>query len=557
MELETFLHDLHYDVDKTKPPGWEIDWNDKPLPYKLYRGVPTVTLAAEIPLVLPANRPLAGAAAREYPGAGSGANTLRKPGPPDLRTIGHFLWYAYGLAQVSDSILATMGPGQDVFRMQRRFAPSGGGLYPNELYVYLNIGELPEGVYHYDTAHHRLALLREGRFDGYIARALGNSCDVGRCFGVAFVSSMFWKNFFKYNHFSYRLQALDAGAMMGQLLESAKRFGWEAGVHYRFLDRAVNRLLGLSGQEESVYAVIPLSAESADVWFAGMARQPPGAITAERLCSELPAIQHDQYVRSKRIKPYPLLNRMNEASMLESLESLGPVGLPWMEAGGSSGRRTAAGERYRLPVTERLEYDFASACRQRYSPDADFVLGSLEPERLAALLREATESFVYRNDLDGFMEPSAPRAPRVGLYGILHQVEGIPDGSYRYDSAECALLRLRPGDLRLWVQEGMPAHNVNVLQVPLVLHVAGDRRHYLPALGYRGYRIQQMEAGMLTQRVLLSAAALGLNGHPLLGYDARLCDELYRLPEQRLASLIQIPVGWTRPSPRLAGALHG
>ena len=70
---------------------------------------------------------------------------------------------------------------------------------------------------------------------------------------------MFWKNFFKYNNFAYRLQGLDAGVLMGQLLEVAKRFGLASGVYFQFLDSAINHLLGLSELEESVYSVIPLS----------------------------------------------------------------------------------------------------------------------------------------------------------------------------------------------------------------------------------------------------------------------------------------------------------
>ena len=39
----------------------------------------------------------------------------------------------------------------------RRFVPSGGALYPNELYVYLKLEDIPMGIYHYDVAHHRLS----------------------------------------------------------------------------------------------------------------------------------------------------------------------------------------------------------------------------------------------------------------------------------------------------------------------------------------------------------------------------------------------------------------
>ncbi|NGQ93612.1 SagB/ThcOx family dehydrogenase [Brevibacillus sp. SYP-B805] len=525
MSLETFLYNLHFDTDKARPIDLEVDWEDAPLPYKLYRGLPVVPLSPEVPLTLEGRE---------------------APAKPDLSGIGHFLWYVFGLTQVCQSYFAADSTEQEAWPMQslRRFLPSGGALYPSEIYVYLKIEDLPAGVYHYDVAHHRLVLLREGHFDSYLARALGNRCDVSACFGAVFVSTMFWKNFFKYHNFAYRLQGLDAGVLIGQLLEVAKRFGFEAGVYFQFLDRAVNHLMGLSEQEESVYAVVPLSVKPAAAWFAS-GYDEERMISAAALCRELTAVKHDHYVRSRRVKAYPMLLKMNEASLLESLQ-------PFRRSGG---KKNAAGEgqAVALPHVKRLSYDLASVCRKRYSPEMDFVLGQVSQAKLAMLLHEATASFRYRNDLDGAEENPIPR---VSLYGCLYNVEGVPDGAYQYDSAAHALRRVRPGDQRHRLQQAMSLDNVNLFQVPLCLHVAGDRDHLITALGYRGYRIQQMEAGMLVQRVLLAAAAIGMGGHPLLGYDANACDEIYRMAPHEKTSLIQIPVGPHRQRARLEGGLH-
>ncbi|MCK9909895.1 hypothetical protein MXD81_12200, partial [Microbacteriaceae bacterium K1510] len=170
MSLDSFLYNLHFDTDKARPPDLEVDWQDAPLSYKLYRGLPVVSLSPEIPLTLEGEEAAA---------------------TPDLRTIGNFLWYVYGLAQLSQTVFASDFPEQSMGPMQtyRRFAPSGGALYPNELYVYLKLESIPIGVYHYDVAHHRLVLLREGDFDSYLAQALGNRCDVSACFCTAFVST--------------------------------------------------------------------------------------------------------------------------------------------------------------------------------------------------------------------------------------------------------------------------------------------------------------------------------------------------------------------------------
>ena len=526
MDLETFLHNLHFDTDKARPPDLEVAWDDAPLAYKLYRGLPTFPLSSDVPLTLEGQR---------------------SASLPDLRDLGHFLWYAYGLTALSQSGFADGGePGSGVMHMYRRFAPSGGALYPSELYIYLNIEDIPSGVYHYDVAHHRLVLLREGQFHPYLTQVLANGCNVSHCFGAIFVSTMFWKNFYKYNNFAYRLQGLDAGALVGQVLEVAKRFGFESAVCFQFLDSAVNHLLGLSEREESVYALIPLSVEPAGNWFT-VTPTGGGATCATELCRTLPSVQHNHYVRSRRVQDYPLLIQMNEASKLETIPS----------CAGQPGKQNCSGDlTVPLPCVTPTSYDLATVCRSRYSPGTDFVLGEVPLEKLATLLKETIQAFSYRNDLNlgGGLEGSLSR---VSLYIFLYGVEGVEDGAYCYDPAAHGLRQIRKGDHRFRLQEGMSMHNVNLSQVPLCFHVAGDRNHLKQSLGYRGYRIQQMEAGMLVQRLLLTASAMGMNGHPLLGFDVEICDDMYKMVPRGMTSLIQIPVGLHRLGSKLEGSLHG
>ena len=58
-------------------PNHEIDWEDAPLPYKLYRNLPIIPLSLEIPLSLP------------------NSSTT-----PTLKEIGHYLWCSFGLTQL-------------------------------------------------------------------------------------------------------------------------------------------------------------------------------------------------------------------------------------------------------------------------------------------------------------------------------------------------------------------------------------------------------------------------------------------------------------------------
>jgi SagB-type dehydrogenase family enzyme len=182
----------------------------------------------------------------------------------------------------------------------------------------------------------------------------------------------------------------------------------------------------------------------------------------------------------------------------------------------------------------------------------DFILGKVSQLQLANLLHEATDSFLYRNDLEATFHK---HEPRVSLNICLYNVEGIPNGAYQYDSTAHALHQVQLGDHRLLLQNGLSLDNVNLLQVPLCIHVTGVKNYYKNTLGYRGYRIQQMEAGMLVQRLLLLAAGSGMGGHPLLGYDSNLCDKIYKMDSQEKTSLIQIPIGPYRSRPWLKGDL--
>jgi SagB-type dehydrogenase family enzyme len=521
VKLETFLHHLHFDTEKIVPPDWQVDWEDAPLPYKLYRGLPVVPLSGDVPLTLKRR------------------DSQVEPG---LEELGSFLWYVYGLShysQLAMSVNAREATAENYAQLFRRFVPSGGALYPNELYVYLKLKDVTTGIYHYDTAHHRLLLLREGNYDSYLSRSLGNG-DVSDCFCTVFVSTVFWKNFYKYNNFSYRLQGLDAGVVIGQALEVANQMGVTARVCYQFLDRSINHLLGLTEQDESVYAVIPLSIDSINV----EQNNKEESVSAFELCREVPALKHETYNRSKRVLEYPLLKEMNEASMLESTQLIKIKKEDHL-------KKSFGTEFIMLPNVDSFSYDLASICRERHSPDLDFTMGKVGLNTISTLFKE-TFSFSYHNDLGDTQEYPETR---LSFYGFFYNVDGVSNGAYAYDKRAHALRRITGGDFREILQYGLTMPTVNMFQVPLCLHVVGDKDHLKEDLGYRGYRIQQMEAGIIVQRLLLISCALGLGGHPLLGFDENQCDELYRIDSKQLTSLIQIPIGPYRPRAWLKGSL--
>lgn len=145
MNLDSFIHHLHFDIEKVNPPDMDVDWEDAPLPYKLYRGLPTVSLPTEIPFTLMKQK------------------VLGDSKEPTFSQLGAILWYTYGVTQLSQAVMPMASDEDEVlyFQSKRRSLPSGGALYPSELYVYLKLNDLDHGIYHYDAAHHRLVLLRD------------------------------------------------------------------------------------------------------------------------------------------------------------------------------------------------------------------------------------------------------------------------------------------------------------------------------------------------------------------------------------------------------------
>ncbi|MDQ1144731.1 SagB-type dehydrogenase family enzyme [Bacillus sp. SORGH_AS 510] len=527
MKLETFLHHLHIDTEKLSPPDWQVDWEDAPLPYKLYRGLPEIPLTGDVPLTL---------------------NKREAQAEPSLAELGQFLWYVYGLTQYAQSAFNDGTEEKASVRytqLLRRFVPSGGALYPNELYVYIKLEEVPEGIYHYDVSHHRLILLRKGNYDSYLSRSLGNSCDLSDCFCTVFISTVFWKNYYKYNNFSYRLQGLDAGVVIGQALEVADQIGFSSRVCYQFLDRSINHLLGLLEQDESVYAILPLSINQT-IYSGNKDNSSDEMVSDTQLSKEIPLLIHESYNRSKKVIDYPILKKMNEASLLESTNS-------FVKIKRDNRVKTPFGmEVIFLPFTEDFSYDLATVCRERHSPDIDFMMGKVSQKKISTLLSE-TFSFSYYNDLEDTHELSETR---LSLNGFFYNVEGVPNGAYTYDKSAHSLRLITNGDFREVLQDALIMPTVNLFQVPLCLHVVGDRDHLKEELGYRGYRIQQMEAGILVQRLLLISCSLGMGGHPLLGFDVNKVDELYRADLNQITSLIQIPVGPYRPRAWLKGSLN-
>lgn len=137
----------------------------------------------------------------------------------------------------------------------RRRTPSGGALYPLELYLLARrVDGLAPGVYHVDPFDRALELLDER--EPVLAQALVDPAIGENAAALFVVTGMFWRSRCKYGLRGYRFTLLEAGHLVQALTLLATAAGIDALPLGGFYDAALDRLVQADGVNESVvYAV--------------------------------------------------------------------------------------------------------------------------------------------------------------------------------------------------------------------------------------------------------------------------------------------------------------
>ena len=170
--------------------------------------------------------------------------------PLQLAELAALLHTAYGVTHELDVGAPGLGP-------QLRTVPSGGGLFPLEIYVLpWRVDDLPRALYHFDPLRRVLEQIRQGEFEDDVrAATVYDDVAVG-CGALFVVSAMFWRTRFKYGLRGYRFALLECGHLAQNLLLAATALGLAAVPLGGFYDRRVDKLLGLDGVNESALYLV-------------------------------------------------------------------------------------------------------------------------------------------------------------------------------------------------------------------------------------------------------------------------------------------------------------
>lgn len=159
------------------------------------------------------------------------------------------------------SKLLTLGDGivhhwdtPDGFDWALRTAPSGGGLYPIEMYcIVFRVEGLEPGLYFYRAKDHSLEQLLAADLTETLSEAIpGQATSVQQSCVCVVLNAVMPRIKFKYGERGYRFLLLEAGHIAQNLLLAGEAEGMGGVAIGGFMDDPLNALLNNDGVEEAV-----------------------------------------------------------------------------------------------------------------------------------------------------------------------------------------------------------------------------------------------------------------------------------------------------------------
>jgi len=495
---------------------FSLDFANKPRPYKVYEDRPGVELpgsptAPDEPLLSAIATPTADPAAGAEPGAEPGPGP--GPGPPsgtrsrsgaggatiDAGDVHALCHYATGVTKELT---------RDGRRTRFRAAACTGKLYHVDLYVVAgDLDGLDAGVYHFDPHTGSLDALREGDYRGTLAAAAGGRESVATAPVTFLATSEWWRNAWKYRERTYRHAFWDSGTILANLLAVAHGGGHRAEVVAGFVDDAVARLLGVDPAEEAPLELVPV----------GSGDPAPDARPAD-------PIDPATAPPSDEVVDYPLVPDAWRQSRLADGEAV----RAWREDVGSLVDDPGHGDHGRSDAAT-LQLDPVDAETASGRPVGATI------ERRGSL-REYGHQPISRRKFATVLDRALVGVPTdstgagggtrlLDYYCLVHAVEGIPAGAYRYHPRENVLERV--GETDRGTAGHLALDQSVVGDAAANVYAMADVDRLVDAVGNRGYRLAQLLGGIALGRLYLATYAhRTLGGRGFTFYDDRVTGHL-------------------------------
>ncbi len=520
-----------------------LDWDAQPNPFRSWAGAPRSLLPLKA-----ASWPATWQALREGQVA---------PAPFSREGLAMLLELSFGLTAWKQ-----LGPD----RWALRANPSSGNLHPTEVYVIAQgLAGLADGLYHYEPRDHGLTQRVAGRLQG-----LGRPGQAGLWLGL---SSVHWREAWKYGERAFRYAQLDTGHALGAVRYAAAALGWQARWLLTPGHAGLASLLGLDRDADFVRAEREEAEGLVALWVPG-APPPPGAHDHALDLAAAPSWADDAVwtgqascLDPRPMYQWPVIGEVAQATRGEGAAA------PSREApSASTPGLDAASARVVAPVDAptweaappRDALAASQIIRERRSAQHFDRRARMSQ---AAFLRLLSALMPYAPQHTDLPWDAWPWAPGVHAVVYAHRVDGIAPGAYvlpRSAHGQALLQAHLVGAGGLAPVPGLPvglpllsladhpalAGTVRTLSchqaigsdacVAFSLIGAFDAPIEADASAYR--RLLQ-EAGLIGQALYLNAEAEGLRGTGIGCYFDDAVHELLGLKDQALQVLYHFTVG--------------
>ena len=456
-----------------------MDWANQPNPFRSYEGSPKIRL----PLIEQDR-------ASDYASLYATDESAKRP--ITLATVAAFLELSLGL-----SAWKQYGGSKWSLRMN----PSSGNLHPTECYLLLPaFAGQPACIAHYHPLLHCLEVRTELQETGAIT--LGNL----QGFGLI-LSSIYWREAWKYGERALRYCNHDVGHALGALRFSANLSGWQLGLQPGVADEQLDRLLGfdrIEWPEEE--------AEHADClcWVSD------GEADAAAVSEWLNLLEMSHYEQAP--------NRLSAEHMQWPIiqDTARAARSPGFAVGNVSSRDSTSAS------TSRLVSAFTAQqiIRKRRSAQA------FDPQASRIGLQDFSAILARTLPTGSAPFDSLPLETNVHLALFVRQVDGLQAGLYmlirKQDHLAALKRQLNPGFAWERVVDGLPLYLLQAGDyrsraetISCQQPIAGDSAFSLAMLARFEPVLQQApwhyprlywEAGLIGQVLYLEAEAKGLRG---------------------------------------------
>jgi SagB-type dehydrogenase family enzyme len=500
--LFAYHHATKHSYQSVRTNAHFLEWHNQPDPFRTYEGAPLIALPTE-PGFPEAGTFATMAALPERARTPTGSKSgYGEEVQLDVSWLSRLLWH-------SMAISAWKKVPRTGYRYSLRVDPSSGNLHPTETHLaLLGFTGVDDGLYHYRADRHALELRSQGDWTQQLARALELPWATESRLIVG-LTSIFWREAWKYRDRAYRYCCHDLGHAMMSLLLAARALGLPGGAVAHFSDLRLTHALGLAESDEAPMAFLVFPSQSAPGRLPVPPQQEPAGVPNELSAEEV---------------PYNLLLGMHRSTILTD-----PVGLP--DPPGALPRISqvntgTAHEQASLPDRWRDNPLGPTVRRRRSALDFDAGTPPMERDEVEQLLDFGTRDWLadWRGNFSGETTRVERGADFVMLYLYFHRVRDCEPGVYRWDQWSRRLEQLHRGNVErvaAYLSLEQPLAGNACFAVSMIADLAEAAR----AFGNRGYRYVHFEAGAIGQRLYVGAEALGWNA---TGIGAFYDDDVHR-----------------------------